>query len=229
ASLYLAPSAKQLTAPGWRRLEELAEAGAVVYVSYSPGSSGVQRGPWYSHMNALFGVEHRLRYGLTDPVEDDVVELTFLTGFGSIDQGTTLAFNAAGSRDSRAYLPVEPTNAEVVATDQHGRPALLRRRAGAGWLVLGTYPIEHMAALTPRVNPEPTYRVYDALAVLAGVDRPVTVDDPRVSVDLLVHEDGTRHAFLVSQSEEPLTVKPAGLDEAVTIPPYGVRVVKVSR
>ncbi|MFI6598706.1 cellulase family glycosylhydrolase [Nonomuraea sp. NPDC050536] len=227
ARLYLVPSTKQLTAPGWHRLEALAEQGAVVYVSYSPGTPGIQRGPWYSHMNAMFGVEHRLRYGLIDPVEDDVVELTFLSGLGSIDEGTTLAFNAAGNEHSRAYLPVRPVEAEVVAVDQHGTPALLRRRAGAGWLILGTFPIEHMAALTPRVNPEPTYRLYDALAGLAGVSRPVTVDDPRVSVDLLEHDNGTRYAFLVSQSEERLTVKPAGLDEAITLPPYGVRVISV--
>jgi endo-1,4-beta-mannosidase len=56
--LYLVPSAKQLTAPGWCRLEERAQDGAVVYVSYSPGPHGVQRGPWYSAMNAMFGVEH---------------------------------------------------------------------------------------------------------------------------------------------------------------------------
>jgi hypothetical protein len=47
----------------------------------------------------------------------------------------------------------ETTGAEVIATDARGRPALLLRRVGGGSLVLGTYPVEHMAALTPRVNP----------------------------------------------------------------------------
>jgi hypothetical protein len=63
--------------------------------------------------------------------------------------------------------------------DAHGRPALLLRRTGAGSVVLCTYPIEHMAAATPRVTPEVTSVLYDALAVHAGVTRLVTVEDPR--------------------------------------------------
>ncbi|WP_327089622.1 cellulase family glycosylhydrolase [Nonomuraea sp. NBC_01738] len=226
ASLYLVPSAKQLTAPGWHRLEELARQGATVYVSYSPGPLGIQRGPWYSHMNAMFGVEHQLVYGLADPIEDDMVELTFQRPFGPIGQGATLSFKAAGNEHSRAFLPVRPIEAEVIATDGHGRPALLRRRVGEGSIVLGTYPLEHMAAVTPRVNPEQTWRIYDALAVLAGVERPVTVADPRVSADLLVHEDGRRFAFLVSQSPDKLQVEASGVG-TVTLAPYGVEVLEV--
>ncbi|GLY79490.1 glycoside hydrolase 5 family protein [Actinoallomurus iriomotensis] len=238
ARLYLVPSAKQLTGPGWHRLEELAAGGAVVYVSYCAGSHGWQRGPWYSHMNAMFGVEHRLRYGLADPIEDDVVELTFTAALGPLAEGTTLAFRAAGTEHSRSYLPVRPTTAEVVAVDGHGRPALLRRRHGEGSLVLCAYPLEHMAAVTPRVNPEPTYRLYDALATLAGVRRPVTVADPRVSADVLVRADGARFAVLVSQADEELKVvaevaaASAGAEparEEVALEPYGVHVLELRR
>jgi endo-1,4-beta-mannosidase len=243
ARLYLLPSAKQLTGPGWHRLEELAEGGATVYVSYCAGPHKTQRGPWYSHMNAMFGVEHRLRYGLADPIEDDVVELTFTAAFGSLPAGTTLAFRAAGTENSRAYLPVKPVEAEVVAEDAHGRPALLSRRHGDGRLIFCTYPLEHMAALTPRVNPEPTQRLYDALATLAGVRRPVTVPDPRVAADVLVRDDGTRFAILVSQADVPLKVTPrvtagkaageavAGPDAEsageVALEPYGVVVLEL--
>jgi endo-1,4-beta-mannosidase len=222
ARLYLAPSVKQLTAPGWRTLGELAEAGAVVYVSYCAGPHGVQRGPWYADLNGLFGVEHQLRYGMADPIEDDLVEITLTADLGTLAAGSTLAFRAGGTADSRAYLPVKPAGAEVAAVDRHGRPALLRRRAGAGWVVLCTYPLEHMAAVTPRVNPEPTHRIYDALASLAGVRRPVTVEDPRVSVDLLAHADGRRFAFLVSQHDGPLTVKPV-LGPGHTLTPLAAR------
>jgi endo-1,4-beta-mannosidase len=206
--LYVVPSLKQLTGPTWYRLEELAGEGATVYASYSHGAHGVQRGPWHSHLNAMFGVEHRLRYGLVDPIEDDEVELTLTADLGSLPGGTVLRFRAGGTEHSRAYLPVEATTAEVVAVDGHGRPALLRRRVGEGSLVLSTYPLEHMAAVTPRVNPEDTHRLYDALAELAGVERPVRADDPRVAVDVLRHEDGRRFVFLVSEADTPLAVKP---------------------
>lgn len=230
ARLYVVPSAKQLTGPGWHRLDELARGGATVYVSYSAGPHGNQRGPWYSHMNDLFGVEHRLTYGLNDPIEDDVVEFTFTRDLGTLAEGTRLRFRAGGTAHSRAYLPVRPVSAEIVAVDGHGRPALLRRSHGEGQVLLCTYPLEHMAAVTPRVNPEPTHRLYDALAALAGVRRAVTIEDPRVSADVLVRSDGSRVAVLVSQADTELRVKPlvaGGGVEEVVLAPYGVRVLEL--
>ena len=96
-------------------------------------------------------------------VEDEVAELTLSRDFGGLTRGTTLAFRAAGSEHSRAYLPVVPTTAEVIATDGHGRPALLRRQVGRGSLILCTYPVEYMSAVTARVNPDATVTLYNAL------------------------------------------------------------------
>jgi endo-1,4-beta-mannosidase len=235
--LYLVPSAKQLTAPGWRSLERFAADGAVVYVSYCAGGNAVQRGPWYADLNAMFGVEHQLTYGLADPIEDEEVVVTFVRDFGSIPQGSRLQFRAGGNRHARTYLPVRPVTAEVAAVDQHGRPVLLEQRAGAGRLVLCTYPLEQLAAATARVNPEPTWRVYDALAELAGVSRPVTVEDPRVMAAELRHRDGRNFVWLVSQADTEVTVKPTvdghladlhtgrPVDE-VTLDAYGVRVLR---
>ena len=237
ARLYLLPSAKQLLGPSWHELEAIASGGATVYVSYSPGDNEHHPGPWYAHLNALFGVRHQLRNGLVDPIEDEQVTLTFGTDFGTLAAGSMLTFSVAGTGYGRAYLPVRPDGAEVIAVDGHGRPALLLRRTGTGSIVLCTYPLEHMAALAPGVNPEATSTLYDALAVHAGVRRLVTVDDPRIAADVMVRSDGARFAWLVSQAAEPVTAKPqlaAGLrlcaldgspaDGAVTLGPYGVGV-----
>src|SRR5262249_1559857 len=147
-----APSVKQVLATTADALEDLARAGATVYVSYSPGDVDWHRGPSYGRMNSLFGVTHQLDVGLIDRIEDDVVELTFTQAFRGLSRGTTLSWRAAGSEHSRAYLPVVPAGAEVIATDAHGRPAILRRRlgdaGGAGDIILCTYPLEHMAART---------------------------------------------------------------------------------
>jgi endo-1,4-beta-mannosidase len=234
--LYLVPSAKQLTAPAWRDLAAAAARGAVVYVSYSPGNHGVQRGLWHADVNGMFGVEHQLRYGLVDPVTDDEITVSFVADFGSLREGTTLTFRAGGNEHARSYLPVRAVDAEVVAVDQHGNPVLVRRRHGAGQLVLCTFPLEGMASALPHVNPEPTYRIYDALAAMAGVTRPVTVADPLVHAALLRHRDGRRFVWLVSQAAEELAVKPVlsggrltdlvtgePVDE-VTLHPYGVQV-----
>ena len=40
------------------------------------------------------------------------------------------------------------------------------------------------------------------------VRRPLTVDDPRIAADVLVHPDGSRFAWLVSHAAEQVTVKP---------------------
>ncbi|MGW2340881.1 glycoside hydrolase 5 family protein [Streptomyces sp. NPDC001661] len=229
--LYLLPSTRQLTTRTRRGLEERARAGATVYLSFCSGEHPGTRGPWFHDLDGLFGVEMQLSYGVAEPVEDDELAMTFTEDFGGVRAGETLRFPVAGNEDSRAWLPVVPDGARVVATDAHGRPALLVHEIGAGRAVLATYPLEHMAARTARVNPEQTHRLYAALAEVAGADRPVTVDTPLVSADTLVHEDGRRFLWLVSQADEELMVRPSDhlgkpLDE-VTLAPYGVRVLEL--
>jgi endo-1,4-beta-mannosidase len=237
--LYLVPSVKQLTAPGWRRLSALAERGATIYVSYHAGGTDNQRGPWYAGVNNLFGVRHRLRYGMIDRIETDQVELTFTDDFGNLRAGDTLTFTTGGNAHQRSYLPVEPTEAAVLATDGNGLPALVHRRVGDGSVIFCTYPLEAMAAALPAVNPEQTWRLYRALAAQAGALPLVRVDEPRVLVDCLDRDDGTRFVWLVSQSPEPLTVAPRTRTgsplhdlhgdvevSTVDLPPYGVRILR---
>jgi hypothetical protein len=170
-------------------------------------------------------------------MEDEQLTLTLTQDFGTLPQGAQLRFATPASGPSRGYLPVRPDGAELLAVDTRDRPALLVRRVGAGALVLCTYPVEYMAAVTPDANPDATGTLYDALATYAGVRRPVTVDDPRVAADVLVRADGTRFAWLVSHAAEPVTIKPqlssgsrlcdldgAPAGETVTLGPFGVGV-----
>jgi endo-1,4-beta-mannosidase len=235
--LYLLPSLKQLTAPSWRRLEELAAGGATVYVSYCAGTTDNQRGPWYPGVDRLFGVRHGLRYGIVDPVGGDEVRLEFVADLGDIAAGETLSFTVAGNAHLRSRLPVTAVDAQVLATDAAGAPALLRRTVGDGSIILCTYPLEGMAAAAPGVNPEPTWRLYRALAHHAGATPVVQLDDPRVLVDSLDRDDGRRFVWLISQSPLSVTVNPrtptgSPLHElhtgaevsTVDIPAFGVRV-----
>ena len=246
ARLYLAPSVKQFLAPTAGALEKLAEDGATVYVSYSAGDVAWHRGPSYGAMNDLFGVTHQLDVGLVDPITDELVELTFTRDFGGLARGTTLTFPVAGNEHVRSYLPVVPTTAEVIATDAHGRPAILRRQAGRGALLFCTYPLEYMASVTRKANPDATVALYAALATHAGVRRPVTVEDPEIACDVLVRNDGTRFAVITSHANEALTVKPtlcaarepqpplglATLDDSeildrITLNPFEIKVLKI--
>ena len=242
--LYLLPSLKQLTSPGWRRLEQLAEAGSTVYVSYCDGGTDNQRGPWYAGVDRLFGVRHELRYGMVDRIADPVVRLTVTTEFGGLRPGDELEFVASGNEHLRAYLPAQAADAEVLAVDAAGRPALLRRAVGDGAIVFCAYPLEAMAAATPHVNPDQTARLYAALAAEAGAAPQLRVDDPRVFVDALQHACGDRFVWLINAVGEPLAVTPvragpageapAGLldlaigrpVETVELGPFGVRVLR---
>jgi endo-1,4-beta-mannosidase len=229
ARLYLAPCAKLLTATGLDRLRELAHAGATVYVSYFAGSTADQRGPWLAGLDELFGVRHRLRYGLVDPIVDDEVVIEFVEDLGELPAGARLSHPVAGEASARCYLPVDPAGAQIVAVDRHGRPALLRHALGAGHMVLCTYPIEHLAARTPAVNPESTWRIYSALAQEAGVSRPVRIDDPRVLVGR-VRSANSESVIFVNCSGETLEAEPIledgvelGLEaEPLILEPFGV-------
>jgi endo-1,4-beta-mannosidase len=237
ARLYLAPSAQRMLAPTSAALERLAAGGACVYVSYSAGDGRSHRGPWYGRLNEMFGVRHLLDVGMGDPIEDNAVRLTLCQDLGGLAAGTTLTFAVTGNQ---VFLPVEPDGAEVLATDASGRPALLLRRIGSGSVVLCTYPVERMAAMTPRVNPDDTVTLYDALARHAGVRRPVAVADPRVACDTLIRDDGALFAVLASHAAEALTVTPAlgggelttldGEDAAggVTLGAFGIKVLRIS-
>jgi endo-1,4-beta-mannosidase len=241
ARLLIVPSTKALTAPTWRALEDRARAGATVYVSYFPGSTGEQRGPWWPNLNALFGVEHQLRYVLMERVDEDVVTWRLAAGLGDLEPGAELSFRVAGTAHSRAVLPVvvpAGSGTRVVAEDGGGRPALLVRQVGAGALVLATYPVEHFAAALPNANPEATWRLYRALAVWAGVERAVTSDRPEVLVDRLVHRDGACYLWAINTGDGPRSprIELCGggwlqdvesgerVEAEVGLPPYGVRV-----
>jgi endo-1,4-beta-mannosidase len=237
AKVILLPSTKQLLATSWTRLRELAQAGATVYASYFVGEHANQRGSWWPNLDETFGVTKQSRYGIVEPIVDDVLRARFLVSFGGIPQGTVLEFAVGGNENSRSYLPVVPAGAEVLAVDQHDRPVLLRRRVGTGQLILCTYPIEYMAAVLPAVNPESTHSLYAAIARDGGVVPDVRVDDPLVCVSELVRDDGARLIWFVSQSDSTLTVRPVvsagGLFEGesavevLDLDPFGVAVLEL--
>lgn len=239
AALYIVPSVKALTSPTWAQLAELARGGATVYASYFVGTHGNQRGPWWSNTHELFGVRSETRYGLVDPIEEDLLEMTFVRDLGDVSAGTTLRFVVTGNAHSRCYLPVTPDGAEVVAVDRHRRPALLRNRHRSGQSVLCTYPIEYMAAQAASVNPEDTWRLYRALAVEAGAGPDVTVDSGAVSVGEMIHEDGRRFVWIINLTGESVTAVPRlsgssplvplggqGSVTSVPIAPFGIEVLE---
>ena len=92
-----------------------------------------------------------------------------------------------------------------------------------------------MAARTPRVNPEDTWRLYSALGHVAGVARPIRVDDPRVLVGR-VRNGATETTIFINCSSDTIEVEPLVTSDFAssgspgtkavpfTIDPFGVSV-----
>ncbi|WP_433892669.1 beta-galactosidase trimerization domain-containing protein [Streptomyces sp. CA-111067] len=241
AGLVLIPSNKALTGTTFQQLPAAAEAGSHLYLSWFSGAGTGQRGAWWPQLEPLFGVRHRLRYGLSEPVAD-VVTLTVEHGFGDLAAGDRLTVRAAGAEHTRAVLPIDPLDAEVLLTDARGEPALIRRRIGEGALYLATMPIEYFGAVRRDANEDDdVWRLYRALALEAGVAPEVSVDDGRVVCDEVTHAEGTRYVWLVNTTAEAVAARPrlaAGaqltdvlsgedLTAKADLAPFGVRVARL--
>ncbi len=240
ADLLIIPSNKALLGATWPALLERAQAGAHVYVSWFAGVNEHQRGAWWPALEPLFGVRHRLRYGLAE-IAEPVVTWTLRLPLGDLVPGTELSFAAAGQEYARAYLPLETTTAEVLAVDQRGEPALVRNRTGRGAVYLSAYPLEYFGAKRRDAHADDqVWRLYAALAAEAGIRPAVRVEGAQVFTDQMVHADGTLYTWLVSTSPDEVTVTPqvaAGgkltdvahgevVPDTLTLPPFGVRVLR---
>lgn len=211
-AFVVVPSNKLITAPTVRRLEEWARAGSTVYYSWFSGVSGSHRGSWWPDVAAMVGLPHRLRYGMREPV-DDVVTWTVEVPFGGLPAGATLRFPLAGSAEARHMLPLDDSSpapgVEVVARDQRGRPALVRRRVGGGAVWTSTYSIEYFGSARPDAHvDDEVHRLYEALAAEAGAVPEIRSGDARVFVDGLVHDDGREFVWFVNVSGDPVAVRP---------------------
>ena len=217
ARLYLAPCAKLLTAPGVDRLRGLAEGArpstprtspAAPRTSAARGSRGWTRSSGFATACATASSTRSRRTRSM---------LQFVEDFGGLPAGTRLSFQVGGESSARAYLPVEPA-LRSGRRDRRSRTAgdCLRNELGRGRTVFCTYPLEHFAARTPRVNPEETWRLYSALAEVAGVSRPVRVDDPRVLVGRL-RGGRSETAILVNVSGDDIAAEPL-LEDGIARP-----------
>jgi endo-1,4-beta-mannosidase len=240
ADLLIVPSNKALLGVTWPRLLARASAGAHVYISWFAGVNEHQRGAWWPALEPVFGVRHRLRYGIAD-LADPVVTWTMQVALGDLPVGAELTFVPAGQEYARARLPLEATTAEVLAVDQNGQPALTRNRTGRGAVYLSAYPVEYFGAVRPDAHADDqVWRLYAALAREAGIRPAVHVEDPQVFTDQMVHADGTVYTWVVSTSPGELSVTPrmasggkladalSGeiVPDVLTLPPFGVRVLR---
>jgi hypothetical protein len=162
--LLLLPSTQKLLSPTWERLARRAEAGALVYWSYFGGDYDFHQGMWCRDFEGLTGCRHQLRYG----VPDLPAEMVTLSAEGLQIRART----AVGGPFARAYLPVEPIAAEVLARDQAGRPAITHRALGRGAVIFCAYPWEHYLGGEAVPADDRSQLLYRSLAARARLPMP---------------------------------------------------------
>lgn len=164
AATILVPCTRQLTAPTWQALEDAAHDGATVYVSYTPGAAPVQRGFWHADPDAFFGIHHRTRFAGVHRIDAGTLPVAYGRDDLTDALGDVRGLPVDGTESHRRILPVEATEAEIVALDDADRPILLERRVGTGRIVLATLPLELMVGEVSDGAPVALVRLYRWLA-----------------------------------------------------------------
>jgi endo-1,4-beta-mannosidase len=220
ADLLIVPANKALLGRSFPALIERAAQGAHVYVSWFAGVAPNQRGAWWPALRPVFGVDHRLRYGIAD-ISDDIVTLTFAQPLGDLSAGSELTFRSAGEHYARAYLPIEVAegaDTDVIATNQHGQAALVRRRVGDGAIYLCVYPLEYFGAARENAhNDDEVWRLYRALAVEARLEVRLVLDTPHVFADHMTAPDATIYSWLVNTGPQSLDIAPSVAADTVLV------------
>ena len=157
-NIIYAPYHRKLTAQFQEALLNWIEKGGIFYASFG-------QSPWWHYFERFFGLEHHLRFGLTERPDDERISVTFLTSLGDIESGESIELRIAGSYQQSGYCPVEATHAEVLAVDQWENPVLTRCKTGQGYSYFSTYPVEQYVAHLPDVNRhDNTFAIHRSIA-----------------------------------------------------------------
>ncbi len=189
--LLLAPNMQKLTAPFWEAIYRYVEDGGTFYCSFHIDM-------WIHIFEKLFGAKHNLRFGLRDIPKEEKIEVEFTQDFFEISKGERFTFQPKGHSTDRAYCPVSPTKAKVIAVDGEDRPAILVNSIGRGKVVFSTYPLEYYLANTHNIyKKDRTYRIYKSLSQMARIMPPFYSDNPFVELGTIRYMDGTKFLLWV--------------------------------
>ncbi len=192
-TLFMVGGAR-LESSEWLALREWVEKGGTLYYSYM----GLVGGVYAPNFEELFGIRHRLRYGQLEEPEEPSVRLTFSRSFGHLAERDTIEIPRGPVSHESAYLPVEPTQAQTLAIDGRGRPALLSYDIGKGHAVFFAYPLEYALLNTPDANLSThAHEIYAAVAESAGAPPRFTGKHPWLEAGVLDEEGGSGHLLIL--------------------------------
>lgn len=160
--LVFVPCIQQMTTADAEHLETFVRGGGTVYLSYGGE-------PWFPRLSQFIGAVPTIRYGIVESARHEErapaqLSLRFVGPFGSIAPGNVIQVPWIPDDRRAAPLPCRPTDAQVIAVDERGEPALLERRLGDGNVVFMTYPLEYLALVGLNGNSRNgTWKIYRSL------------------------------------------------------------------
>jgi beta-galactosidase len=209
----------------WGGAAAFHEAGGTAYLSLSSESA-------VPDLAGLAGV----RMAGRAPVRP-TAELEVVTAFGGLAAGERITIPAGHADLHLRGARLDVVDATVLAVDADGLPALTVAERGAGQTFVCAYPLELLLAAEPDAHADDsTWRIYDAVRRAAGLDAPLGIEHP----DLTLGELGGPGGRLVTVSNHsgvPVTVRlteqtvrcsPGGdstyADGLLTVAPHGTAV-----
>lgn len=176
----------------WDTARDYVSQGGTLYVSLCADAA-------IPEMTDLFGAS------LADHIPVGDVEITVTAPFGSLTEGDTFTYRADPADVTQWAATLDIAGGTVVAIDADGRPALVAHEYGTGHVLLSAYPLERYQALKPNAFdlPEPTHRIYRALAEWSGHTPMMTTDHPSVEVGVL-GGDGRGYAIVVNHASDAI-------------------------
>jgi endo-1,4-beta-mannosidase len=175
--------------PFWDSVKEYVQKGGAVYASVCTDAA-------IPEMEGLFGAR------LSDHTPEEAVTLTITAAFADLVPGEIFQYKPAGT-PPHWPATLDLYGGQVIATDHHGRPALVANTFGNGKTLLCAYPIESYLAVQPAAfeREENTHRIYRAFRQWAGIMPLFQTDQPSVEVGALAGP-GRGYAVLANHSPE---------------------------
>ncbi len=199
----------------WEGARAHLDRGGVIYLSCSAETA-------IPEMDAFAGCR------IGDRAPADAPVLRFVTPWGPFPAGDALPLPGWDGELHTRGVRLHQSDAETIAVDAHGEPALVMARRGAGSVVTCAYPIELLLATVPDAHgpADRSWGIYDGLAKLAGI-RQVT-GHPDVTAGELRGPGGTI-TVLTNHGPVPVSVAatpPDGEPVRVDLEAFGFAVLE---
>jgi len=182
SKLVVLPSAVACLASTWRKLLHYVEAGGVLYASFLRAVGGFQalHDSPTQLWEELFGVKSALEAGSVGAKLHGRLTLRVVEDIPPLSRGDRIALDV---HEPAYTFRARPVDARVLAVREDGEPALFLARRGKGAAVLSLVPFEAVLAGQEALEwGSGVFELYEALALLAGIERPYVSSDSRVEV-----------------------------------------------